>query len=437
MAWVIVYWAKVNNIVGDRRPAGDGGSGLTKVAFVSFRLKAQDGVSVETEKWIRIFEGWGFDICRVAGYIHEPEENDYVLPELNSQDPLVESFREKAFRRGCDRHELRMEMALLSESVERALLPVLSEIAPDVIVAANVFSLPLHIPLTMVLYRHLQEENIPCIAHHHDFFWEDEGFTGCGLEELIASHFPPLLPQARHVTVSSRAREELEARSGITAICIRNCFDFSSPREKDTYNDGLRHNLGIGEDEIMLLQPTRASLDKGIDRAISFAEEFTRESHRTARLVVSGACDQGFEEKFEKMCRDSETEVLHVPGWLGSGRGRLEAQSSYDIFDAYAQADLIIYPVAKGSFGNPVMESVMHRRLALVGDYPALNELRAFGFQFLSLDDHAVGRTLKLLDYPVLMEEMADRNFEIGRRNFSLQNLKEELAELVSAVVFR
>ena len=82
-----------------------------------------------------------------------------------------------------------------------------------------------------------------------------------------------------------------------------------------------------------------------------------------------------------------------------------------------------------------MLESVAHRRPLLVADYPVLEELREYGFQFLPLDDLAVDRAVKLLEYPQLLEEMADRNFEIGRKHFSLDHLREEMTELVASVI--
>lgn len=203
---------------------------MTRVAFVSFRLKAQDGVSVEAEKWMRVFRERGCDVYRVAGYIPGPEENDFLIPELNCQDPLVESFTTKVFGAGHDRHELRSELALLSEAVERGLMPAMGAIAPDIVIAKNVFSLPLDIPMTMVLNRYLSEENVPSIAVHHDFFWEDTRFSQCIMDELLTSHFPPLLPKCAHVTINDHAKEELHRRTGITATCIPSSLD--NPGEK-------------------------------------------------------------------------------------------------------------------------------------------------------------------------------------------------------------
>ncbi|MHB0866970.1 MAG: glycosyltransferase [Thermoleophilia bacterium] len=410
---------------------------MTKVAFISFHLKARDSVSAEAEKWIGVFEEWGCNVHRVAGYIHEPGINDHVIPALNHLDPEVESFTVRAFSRAQDHAGLDGDLAGLSQSVADSLLPVLTEIAPDIIVADNVFSLPLNIPLSVVLCRFILEENIACIAVHHDFYWERPDFAVSAFGTLVASHFPAPLPQARHVTVSSQAREELYRRTGISATCIRNCFDFEAVRGRDDFNAGLRRDLGIEPDEVFFLQPTRAVERKGIKRAIRFVEAFNAVARQPCRLVVTGACDDGHEDRFRRMCQDARAELLYVPNWLGRTRGSSVAASPYDIHDAYAHCDMVVFPSEWEGFGNPVLESVVHRKLLLVADYPVLKELRAFGFQFLNLDDHAVDRTIKMMEYPALMAEMADRNFEIGKKHFSLDILRDQLSEMVSAAVFQ
>ena len=126
--------------------------------------------------------------------------------------------------------------------------------------------------------------------------------------------------------------------------------------------------------------------------------------------------------------------MLHIPNWLGSYRNRLSAGSPYDVRDAYAVSDMVTFPSYREGFGNPVLESVVHRKPLLVADYPVLEELREFGFQFLQLDERAVERAVKIMEYPTLMEEMTDRNFEIGRKNFSMDKLREEMTELLSSV---
>ncbi|MCL5883070.1 MAG: glycosyltransferase family 4 protein [Actinobacteria bacterium] len=391
-------------------------------------------MSAETEKWISVFEELGCEVHRVAGQIPSAGERDHVVPELNFLDPQVESFTLRSFDPGQHRDGIDNEYSLLEAAVEQRLLPVLDGIAPDIVVAENVFSLPLNLPFSVVLCRYLHDENIPCIAVHHDFYWQDPGAGKCLFDELLTSHFPPSLPRIRHVTINERTREELYRRTGINAACIHNCFDFEQPRQRDSFNAGMRAELGMEGNNIMFLQPTRAIERKGIGLSIKFVEEFVIASGQKACLVVTGPSEQGYEQKFGGLCRNSKAQVLHIPNWLGSCRDHPGAISSYDVRDAYAVCDMVTFPSSREGFGNPVLESVVHRRPLLVADYPVLEELREYGFQFLPLDDRAVDRAVKMLEYPQLMQEMADRNFEIGRKHFSLTILREELTELISSV---
>ncbi len=408
---------------------------MTKVAFVSFRLRALDGVSAEAEKWIDIFQEWGCEIHRVAGQIPDAGEYDHVIGELNFLDPQVESFSNKAFDQGQDRDVLERELGILTEALDRRLTPILEGIAPDLIVAENVFSLPLNLPFTIALHGFLERENITCIAVHHDLYWQDPKLGQSLFAELLERYFPPRMEVMRHVTINRRSREELYHRTGVSATCIHNCFDFEKPRKLDEFNAILRADLGIDKDVVMFLQPTRAIERKGIGLSLRFVEDFVAASGKPARLVVTGPCEQGYAIKFGRMCRSSKAEVLHVPNWLGSHRNQPGAGSRYDVRDAYAVSDMVTFPSSREGFGNPVLESVVHRKPLLVADYPVLEELREYGFQFLPLDDRAVDRASKIMEYPALMKEMADRNFEIGRKHFSLDNLREELTHRLGTYV--
>lgn len=406
---------------------------MTNVVFVSFRLKALDGVSAEAEKWVSVLREWGCDVHRVAGHIPDHGENDHIITELNHLDPQVESFTAKAFDAGQDRDSVELEFTIIEQEIRRRLLPVLDNIAPDIIIAENIFSIPLNMPFTAVLCQYLEDTNIPSLAVHHDFHWQDPKFGDGPYGELLSKYFPATLPQMQHVTINQQSREDLYRLTGVAATCIHNCFDFEAPREPDDFNASLRSDLGLEESTAMFLQPTRAIERKGIGQSIQFVEDFAAASGMPARLVVTGPCEEGYEGKFDQMCRNSRAGVLHVPNWLGSYRGHPAAASPYDVRDAYAVSDMVTFASSREGFGNPVLESVVHRKPLLVADYPVLDELREFGFQFLPLDDRAVDRAVKMLEYPQLMKEMVDRNYEIGRKHFSMDNLREEMGQLLSS----
>ncbi len=91
--------------------------------------------------------------------------------------------------------------------------------------------------------------------------------------------------------------------------------------------------------------------------------------------------------------------------------------------DAYAAADLILFPSTWEGFGNPVIESIAHRRAIAVGNYPVLDELRDFGVHLLSIDDvDGVQAWLRAPDPAVL-----EANVERVRPHCSLADLPRRI----------
>ncbi len=90
--------------------------------------------------------------------------------------------------------------------------------------------------------------------------------------------------------------------------------------------------------------------------------------------------------------------------------------------DAYAAADVVVFPSTWEGFGNPVIESVVARRPLAVHRYPVLDEILA-GLRVFSVEDPAeVAGWLQTPDLDVL-----DANREVARRDFSLADLPGRL----------
>ncbi len=97
--------------------------------------------------------------------------------------------------------------------------------------------------------------------------------------------------------------------------------------------------------------------------------------------------------------------------------------------DAYAACDAVVLPSTWEGFGNPTVESAVHRRPLAVGRYPVARELAAgFGFWWFDATD---ARSLTgWFDHPD--PELIAHNATVARAHFSLTDLPGRLAALLS-----
>jgi glycosyltransferase involved in cell wall biosynthesis len=233
----------------------------------------------------------------------------------------------------------------------------------ELVVVENLCSLPIN-PDAASLAADVLEQHVGAVVfHHHDLPWQRAGLYS-------PPEIPPRREHSLHVTINDHSREEL-AHRGIDAITIRNAFDLD-PRLGDRHT--TRAAFGFAPDDVVLLQPTRAIPRKNIPGAIEFATEIAGLiDHRRVRLWITGPAEDGYDDVFARLIAESPIPVTV---------GRAESVS-----DAYAAADLVVFPSTWEGFGNPVIESISHRRPIAVGTYPVLEELRAFGVELLSIDD--------------------------------------------------
>lgn len=60
----------------------------------------------------------------------------------------------------------------------------------ELFIAENCLSIPMHIPLGIALTEVIAETGIPCIGHHHDFWWERPRFLINAIPDIIQQAFP-------------------------------------------------------------------------------------------------------------------------------------------------------------------------------------------------------------------------------------------------------
>ena len=112
---------------------------------------------------------------------------------------------------------------------------------------------------------------------------------------------------------------------------------------------------------------------------------------------------------------------------------RRGAPDGYDVHDAYAASDLVVMPSTWEGFGNPVIESVTHRRPLALYPYPVACEIRDFGFRFFELGEiESITSFLKNPDY-----DLYAHNLSIALEHFNVAALPTRLGGLLDSMGIR
>jgi len=340
---------------------------MQRVAIVSYRLGGADGVSVEAAKWAHGFTTLGFDVAHVAGA--------GPAPVLTIAGLGIEPSDEVDFA-----------------ALEDALADV------DLVVVENLCSLPLNPTATRAVAQALADR--PAILRHHDLPWQRASTTSFGQ--------PPTDPAWAHVTINRRSQEELR-HHGIESVCLYNRFNLDPPAGD---REQTRTALDLGVNDCLALQPTRALPRKNVPEGLRIASELE------ATYWLTGAAEDGFAPELAEILDGATTRVVRGPG-----PGTID--------DAYAASDVVLFPSTWEGFGNPVLESIAHRRPLVLGDYPVAGEIRNFGFEFF--EPNRLSALEAFLQEPE--ESLFDRNLEIARAHFDLADLPRDLENLVASVL--
>jgi len=264
----------------------------------------------------------------------------------------------------------------------------------DLVIVENLASLPLNPAARDVLYAALADR--PALFHHHDLPWQRS--------HLAHLDGPRDDPHWRHVTINELSRLELGER-GIDAVTLMNSFDCDPPPGR---RGAARESLAL-TDEVLVLLPTRAIPRKNVEGALALCAALG------ATLWLLGPAEDGYEAALDELVAHSGLDVR---------RGLAEG---LDIHDAYAACDLVVMPSTWEGFGNPVLESVTHRRPLVLNPYPVAREIMRYGFTFFELTDVTSIRAFLSSPNPQVLEE----NLAIARQHFNIESLPARLETIL------
>lgn len=421
-----------------------------RIGVVIGRIGGVDGVALETEKWISVLGRMGHEVVVLTGQL-EGEiggvERVSLLPELAFDHPLaLEGQRLAFFSATSDETTLLARLEREAAVIEQGILGWLAAQRVDCLLSENASALPFHLTMGMALERVFARGEARVVTHDHDFPWErGERYATPlpGLRRIIERCFPVRLPHVRHAVINSAAARTLTEEGLEQVTVVPNVMDFDRPLGRpDAYNARLREDLGLPEQASLLFQITRIVARKGIETAIRLVH---RLGDPAAHLVITGTArdepDQGYPRMLERLTAELGLErQVHFAGErFATARGSAGERRVYSLSDAYACADACTYFSTYEGFGNAFVEAVVARRPILVNSYRPVywEDIGSLGFETVmiedsALTDEAVEQTRLLLCDPARRREMAERNFELGRRHFSYQALERLLTPLFS-----
>ena len=407
------------------------------IGFIATRLAGTDGVSLEASKWAHFFEKEGFTCFYFAGECDRAPERSYIVPEAHFKHPSIREIHRNCFRLKKRSDDVSQKIHELRLRLKKHLYNFIRQFKIDLLVAENSLTIPLNIPLGIAIAELISETGISTIAHHHDFFWERQAFMRNAVWEYLNMAFPPHLPQIQHVVINSSANNQLSLRTGISPTVIPNVMDFDNPPEPiDDYASDVRTALGVEDDQLFILQPTRVVKRKKIELTI----ELINRLGKKAKLVISHASgDEGYDYE----CRVKEyaclmgVDTIFVSDIINEKRGFTESgKKIYTLNDVYPYADLVTYPSDFEGFGNAFLEAIYFRKPIMVNTYSIYAmDIQPKGFSVIEINgyitDKSIKQVEKVLEDEKLRKKMVDHNYEIAKACFSYSVLHKKLKNLL------
>ena len=419
------------------------------MGFISTRFAGTDGVSLETAKWADVFEKAGFTCFYFAGELDRPAKQSYPVKEADFRHPDIKDIFSNCFGSSVRGRFVTEKIYEVKQKLKDHLYTFIEKFELDLLVPENSLTIPLNLPLGIAITEVISETGMPAIAHHHDFFWERKHFTINACWEYLNMAFPPHLPSIQHVVINSSADNQLSLRTGISATIIPNVMDFENPTPvscsldsdknrpaSDKYASDVRQALGVADDELLILQPTRVVKRKGIEHAI----ELVHRLEMKAKLIISHASgDEGYdyERRVREYSKMMAVDTYFVANIINEQRGKTKnGRKVYTLQDIYPHADLVTYPSDFEGFGNAFLEAIYFCRPIVVNTYSIYTiDIKPKGFSVIEIDgyvtDEAVRKAKKILTDPELRRKMVTHNYEIARKFYSYSVLREKLKNLI------
>jgi len=409
-----------------------------RIGFVSTRISGTDGVSLEIGKWTEVLEAFGHECFFIAGKCDRDPGHSFLINQADFHHAVIEELNSKCFGTKIRLRQVSQLIRETAHSIKDQLYEGIEKFQLDLLIVENALTIPINVPLGAALVEVLLETGIDCILHHHDFVWERERYLVNAVEDYIAAVFPPRFDHLHHVVINSVAGAEFGRRTGQPYRVIPNVMDFETSPPADDYSKDLRKSIGLSEDDIFVLQPTRVVKRKGIEHSI---ELIKRLDDARYKLVIShSSLDEGhkYADRVRSYAGLLNVDVIFAANRISDCRGISDdGCPCFSIWDAYREADLIAYPSTYEGFGNAFLEAVYYKKPIFCNRYAIYQtDIAPFGFQAIEMSGFVTDEVIKEVRHVLTdhhhRQQIVDTNYEIASRHFSYQQLTTELRTILT-----
>lgn len=406
--------------------------------FVSTRFAGTDGVSLESAKWAEVLWLDGHCSHWYSGLSDRQSDIAMCVPEAHFAHPEIEWVNQQIWGQQTRSRLVTARIRALTDYLKSTLYKFTEEFSIDVLVPENALTIPMNVPLGVAITEFLMETGMPSIAHHHDFYWERTRFSISGINDLLDSAFPPRVPNMVHTVINTPAREQISRRKGVGALLIPNVFDFEKePPEPDDYTADVREALGLAEDDIFILQPTRVVPRKGIEHAIKLVGML---NNPKCKLVIShDAGDEGYEYQsmLEELAQQEGVDMRIVADRVSEVR-QLDGDGRklYTLWDLYPHCDLVTYPSSYEGFGNALLEAIYFKKPVVINRYSIfIEDIEPKGFKLALMDGVVTKDTVrqveKLLTDKDYCQQIVEHNYQVGCQYYSYEVLRRSFSAIL------
>lgn len=410
-----------------------------KMGFVSTRFAGTDGVSLESAKWAEVLAEDNHQCFWYAGRLDKDDRVSLCVPEAFFGHPENLWINDRIWGRTARDPLVTERIHAMARYLKSTLYNFVQRFDIKILVFENVLSIPMHIPLGVAVAEFMSETHIPCIAHHHDFYWERSRYSINAVNDILDMAFPSRDHDLQHVVINENAQEELARRKSVPSILIPNVLNFENPPQPpDAYAADVRAEIGLGPDDTLILQPTRVIPRKGIEHAINLVKAL---NHSKYKLVVTHeAGDEGLEYRsmLASYAQQNGVDLRFLATRVSDVR-RLtsEGKKVYTLWDIYPYAALVTYLSLYEGFGNAFLEAVYFKIPVLVNRYAIFHrDIEPKGFQVPIMEGYVTQRVVdevkRILEDAAYRKKMVEHNYRIATRHFSYGELRRRLRMLIA-----